>query len=181
MTSQPEDDAKTLVAYFSRAGENYFNGGRRTLDVGNTEILATMIKDRINCDLYRIKAEEPYPESYDETVQRNVDEQEADARPAIADRLPDLTPYGTILLGSPVWNVRAPMIMSTFTDGVDLTGKTILPFVTYAVSGIGTVEDNYRESLRGADVGVGLAVRGETVTDAGPELDGWLRERRLLP
>jgi flavodoxin len=166
--------------YFSRAGENYFNGGRRNLDVGNTEVLANMIRDRIDCDVYRIEAEKPYPESYDATVERNVDEEESDARPGIANPPPDLDSYETILLGSPVWNVRAPMIMSTFTDGVDLMRKTVLPFVTYAVSGIGTVEDDYRTTLRGANVGAGLAVRGETVANAGPDLDDWLRGHRLI-
>ncbi len=29
-----------LLAYFSRAGENYYNGGRRNLDVGNTDVFA---------------------------------------------------------------------------------------------------------------------------------------------
>jgi hypothetical protein len=72
------------------------------------------------------------------------------------------------------------MIMSTFAEGVDLSGKTVLPFVTYAVSGMGAVEDEYRNSLPGADVGVGPAVRGETVADAGPRLHDWLRSHRLL-
>src|SRR4051794_19550591 len=36
---------RVLLAYFSRAGENYFNGGRRNLDVGNTEVLARMIAE----------------------------------------------------------------------------------------------------------------------------------------
>lgn len=29
---------RTLLAYFSRAGENYWYGGRRTSDVGNTDV-----------------------------------------------------------------------------------------------------------------------------------------------
>ena len=178
--TQPSDNIKVLVVYFSRAGENYFYGGRRDLDVGNTQVLATMIDDRIECDVYQIEAEQPYPESYDETVDRNVDEQDADARPAIARPLPDVDSYDTVLLGSPVWNVRAPMIMSTFIEGIDLTGKTVLPFVTYAVSGMGTVEDDYRSTLPGADVRAGLAVRGETVADAGAQLDDWLRKSRLI-
>jgi hypothetical protein len=31
---------RVLLAYFSRAGENYLNGGRRRLTVGNTEVVA---------------------------------------------------------------------------------------------------------------------------------------------
>ena len=51
-------------------------------------------------------------------------------------RLPD--GYDTVLLGSPIWNVRAPMIMTTFTEQLDFTGKTVVPFTTHAMSGLGT-------------------------------------------
>ena len=97
-----------LLAYFSRAGENYHYGGRRNLTVGNTEMLARMIRTRIECDVHRIEAAKPYSRDYDETVARNVREQVADARPRIADPLPSIERYDTILLASPIWNVRAP-------------------------------------------------------------------------
>ncbi|GAB3259597.1 NADPH-dependent FMN reductase family protein [Arthrobacter pigmenti] len=178
--------AKSLLVFFSRAGENYYYGDRRVLEVGNTEVLAGIINERINCDVYEIKAADPYPFSYDATVDRNSQEQEADARPGIANPLPDISQYGTVLLGSPVWNVRAPMIMSTFIEGVDLAGKRILPFVTYAVSGMGTVEEDYRNRLSESDVRSGLAVRGglavdgEIVSEAGQEIDTWLRDAQLV-
>lgn len=178
-TFVPTAGSRTLLVYFSRAGENYHYGGRRNLTVGNTEVLANLIAERIDCDTYRIEAADPYPDAYEPTVERNVEEQRANARPAIANPLPDVDSYDMVLLGSPVWNVRSPMIMSTFTDGVDLTGKTVLPFVTYAVSGIGNVEDDHRDALPGTDVRTGLAVLGETVTDAGPEVDEWLATSRL--
>jgi FMN-dependent NADH-azoreductase len=60
--------------------------------------------------------------------------------------VPSLDAYDTILLGSPVWNVQAPMIMRTFIESVDLAGKTIHPFVTYAVSGMGSVRTDYGAS-----------------------------------
>jgi flavodoxin len=119
---------RTLLAYFSRAGENYHYGGRRTLEVGNTHVVAEMISGLIPCDVYRIEAADPYSDSYDDTVARNVREQDADARPAIAQPLPALEQYDAVLLGSPIWNVRSPMIMSTFMEGVDLSGKTVWPF-----------------------------------------------------
>ncbi|WP_198940572.1 hypothetical protein [Micromonospora sp. CB01531] len=49
-------------------GENYYYGGRRNLDVGNTEVLAGMIRERIDCDVYRIEAADPYPDAYQPTV-----------------------------------------------------------------------------------------------------------------
>ena len=54
---------RILLAYFSRPGENYYYGGRRDLDVGNTQVLAEMIADLIDCDVFRIEAAEPYPDA----------------------------------------------------------------------------------------------------------------------
>ncbi|WP_231750703.1 flavodoxin [Mycobacterium sp. NAZ190054] len=166
--------------FFSRAGENYYYGGRTDLQVGNTEVVAGMIRDRTGADLYKIEAADPYPDSYDEAVDRNRDEQEREALPAIAGALPDVGAYDVIILGSPVWSSRAPRIMSTFIGGVDLAGKTVLPLVTYAVSGMSGVDDFYREALPGATVKRGLAVRGEEVAEAAGDIDTWLREHNLV-
>lgn len=171
---------KVLLAYFSRAGENYFNGGRTMLKVGNTAVLARMMAGLVDVDLFEIRAADAYPEAYDPTVARNKQEQEDDARPRIAPALPDLAGYGTVLLGSPIWNVQVPMIMRTFVESVDLAGLTALPFVTYAVSGLGGVVDDYREWLPDSTIGDGLAVRGEDVAGAWPDALEWLRTVGLL-
>lgn len=179
---QPSKGSRTLLVYFSRAGENYWDGGRRELQVGNTKRLAQLIAERITCDVYEITAADPYSNAYDSTVQRNVREQNASARPAIAGPLPDVSGYDTVLLGSPIWNVRAPMIMSTFLEGVDLAGKAVLPFVTYAVSGMAGIDKTYRDTLRTSNVHDGLAIRGEDVN--GPrtaaDVEGWLRTNALI-
>lgn len=167
--------SKVLVAYFSRAGENYANGGRTWLKVGNTAVVAGMIADLIPCDVHRIEAADPYSDRYDDTVARNVREQNADARPAIANPLPAIDRYDVVLLGSPIWNVRAPMIMTTFTEKLDLSGKTVHPFTTYAMSGLGTTERDYARSCPGATIAEGLAVRGEQVQEARPQITDWLR------
>lgn len=165
---------RVLLAYFSRAGENYFHGGRTDLDVGNTEMLATLISERVECDSYKIEPAEPYSDDYDPTVARNVREQDNDERPAIAGELPDLTIYDVVLLASPIWNVRPPMIMHTFVDSFDFTGKTVFPVTTYAMSGLGTTEREYADACSGAEIGEGLAVQGERVADAIAEIEAWL-------
>ncbi|WP_375482034.1 flavodoxin [uncultured Jatrophihabitans sp.] len=170
---------RVLLAYFSRRGENYYYGGRRDLQTGNTEVLARMISDAINCDVYRIEPAEPYSRDYDATVARNVREQDSDARPKIARALPDVGDYDIVLLASPIWNVRTPMIMRTFTDGVNLRGKTVHPVVTYAVSGLANTEDDYRQACPGARVGTGLGVQGERVSQAGAAVTTWLTRTNL--
>ena len=151
---------RILLAYFSRPGENYWNGGRRNLEVGNTEVLARAISARLDCDVHRIEAVDAYSADYDETVERNVREQDTDARPAIAAPLPSIDAYDTILLASPIWNVRAPMIMTTFAERYDFAGKTVHPVTTYAMSGLGTTPEDYARECRGARIRTGLAVRG---------------------
>lgn len=178
-TVAPSTAPRTLLAYFSRPGENYYYGGRRDLEVGNTEALARMIAELIDCDTYRIEAGDPYPDSYDATVARNVREQDYDARPAIANPPDSITQYDTVLIGSPIWNVRTPMIMSTFGQSHDFNGKTVHPFVTYAVSGIGRAEQDYAAACPGAQLRPGLAIQGEEVPDHRADVEAWLREAGL--
>ena len=139
-----------------------------------------MIRQLIGCDVYRIEAAAPYPDGYDATVERNVREQNTSARPAIANPLPSIDQYDTVLLASGIWNVRAPMIMTTFAESYDFTGKTIHPVTTHAVSELGTTERDYANSCPEAAIGEGLAVRGEEVRDAGPDIESWLRRAQLL-
>lgn len=167
--------SKILLAYFSRAGWNYSDGGRTYLRVGNTEVLADMISSRIACDGYRIQPVDPYPGDYDEAVERNVREQDANARPAIANPLTSVERYDILVLGSPIWNVRPPMIMLTFAESHDLRGKALYPFTTYAMGGLGTTIQEYSTSCPGSTIGEGLAVRGEEVGDARAVVESWLR------
>lgn len=171
---------RVLLAYFSRAGENYYYGDRIDLKVGNTEVLARLISRRLQDlgvahDLHEIEAADPYPDDYDATVARNVREQDADTRPEIANPLPSIDGYDTVLLASPIWNVRPPMIMHTFADSYDWTGKIVHPITTYAMSGLGTTEREYADACAGATIGEGLAVQGEKVRDDGPPaVASWL-------
>ena len=84
-----------------------------------------------------------------------MQEQDTDARPAIANPLTSIDAYDTILLASPIWNVRAPMIMTTFAERYDFTGKTVHPITTYAMSGLGATPDDYARALRSLGARVG--------------------------
>lgn len=103
MESSTEQAApsRTLLLWFSRDGENYWEGGRRDLEVGNTERLARLIAERVEVQEYEVVPADPSPEPYDPTVERDVREQNADARPAIAGELPDAQAFDTVLIGSP--------------------------------------------------------------------------------
>ena len=52
--------AKTLIAYYSRADENYFGGAMRYVTVGDTEIVCNIMKDMSPADSIRIQMKNPY-------------------------------------------------------------------------------------------------------------------------
>ncbi len=171
---------RVLLAYFSRPGENYYYGGRIDLKVGKTEVVARMIGKLIPCDVHRIRPVVRYPHDYERTVARNVREQEANARPRIENPLSSIERYDVVLLASPIWNVRAPMIMSTFAESHDFAGKTVYPITTHAMSGLGTTREDYAALCRGARIGKGLAVQGEKARSSQRAVAAWLRNVDLL-
>lgn len=59
---------KKLVAYYSRADENYFGGTKKYIEVGNTEKAAIMIADMTDADLYKIDQMHPYSVHYDTCI-----------------------------------------------------------------------------------------------------------------
>jgi hypothetical protein len=142
-------------------------------------VLADMIRQLLACDVYPIEVADPYSDGYDATVERNVREQNDNARPGIANPRTSISDDDTVLVGSPIWNNRAPMIMSTFTESFDFSGKTLCPFVTYAVSGLGSTERDYGAFAPRATIGEGLAVRGEEVQSAQSQAEEWLCQIRL--
>ena len=156
-------NVKSLVVYFSRAGENYWHGDRKNLKKGNTAVLAEEIAKQTDADVYEIVAADPYSDDYGATVARNVREEDEDSRPAIAHALPDLSRYQVVYLGSPVWNSTMPMIMKTFVEQAKWQGQQVRPFVTYAVSGMAGIDEEYQRLLPDLSVTQGLAVRGEDV------------------
>ena len=65
-------------------------------------------------------------------------------------------------------------------EGFNFTGKTVIPFTTYAVSGLGMTVRDYTALCPGATIGEGLAVRGEEVRDADAAVEAWLRRINLF-
>jgi flavodoxin len=171
---------KVLLVFFSRAGENYFHGGRRVLKIGNTKVVAGFLRDALSCDVYEIRPVQAYSERYDPTVERNAREQDENARPGILDLPASLAAYDTVVIGSPIWNVRLPRIMLTFAEHFDFSGKTVYPFTTHAMSGLGHAVEEYKAACRGATIGDGLAIQGEEAENSRPEVEAWLRSIELL-
>jgi FMN-dependent NADH-azoreductase len=130
--------------------------------------------------VFQLQAVDPYSDRYDPTVQRNVREQDENARPGIVNLPASIVAYDTILIGSPIWNVRVPRIMLTFAEHFDFAGKTVCPFTTHAMSGLGHAVEEYTAACRGATIGKGLAVHGEEAAGSRSDVEAWLRRIKVL-
>ena len=164
---------KTLVVYFSRAGENY---GVEDRSVGNTEILAKEIIRAKNANEFKINPATPYPADYQTCVEIATKEHEANARPEYVEEI-DISDYDEIYLGYPIWWGDAPMIVYSFLEKHDFTGKTIYPFCTHEGSGESGTYANIEEVVPGATVADGFELAGHVArTERGiQKLQDWLK------
>lgn len=114
--TEPGVHGKTLVVYFSWSSS------------GNTEKMANTIRERTDGDLLKIEPATAYPTNYSECGDVAKAERDGNARPEIANLPDSLDEYDTIFIGYPIWWHTAPMIIGTFLESYDLSGKEIYPF-----------------------------------------------------
>ena len=165
-----------LVAYFSQAGEQYDVG---VVEKGNTQIVAEMIADETDADLFHIERKAAYPSKLSELLDEAQDEQKNSARPELAAAVDNWDDYDTIFLGYPIWWGDMPMPVYTFLESYDFTGKTVIPFDTNGGSGLADTVSAITKACPGAAVKDGLAVSGkeaQTQQDtAKSEVQNWLK------
>ena len=189
-SSEAGAQSSLLVAYFSYA-ENAalpddvdasasasiqpWNG---TL-TGNTGVVADMIAQATGADLFSIRTVEQYPDTYDATLDQGQQEQSDGARPELATHLENLDSYDTIFLGFPNWWGDMPMAVYTFLDEVDLSGKTVIPFVTSGGSGFSNTISTIQQMEPQATVQEGLSIGASSATGAQQQVESWLSELGL--
>lgn len=119
--TETPDSADSLVVYFSWSG--------------NTRAVAESIQTQTGAEIFEIVPEESYTDDYNELLDLAQEEQRNDARPVISGSIEGIENYETIYLGFPNWWGDMPMIVYSFLDDYDLSGKTIAPFCTSGGSG----------------------------------------------
>lgn len=119
----PALPSKTLVAYFSRSG--------------NTRVVAGVIQRARNAQLFEIVPSDAYPADYLATVAQARKERDAGFEPALASRATPLAACDTLFLGFPIWGETAPPVIRAFLAAHDLSGKTLIPFITHGGYGPG--------------------------------------------
>lgn len=102
---------------------------------GSTEFIASVIGKATGGALYRIERSAPYPSSHEALTAEAKEERDRGARPAIQGP-GDLSEVDTVFLGYPIWWYDMPMPVYSFLEAYDLSGKTIIPFVTHGGSGL---------------------------------------------
>ena len=91
-----------------------------------------------------------------------TNERQNSVRPAIKENVANFERYDTIFLGYPIWWGDLPMILHTFMENYDFTGKTVIPFNTHEGSGQAGTQSAITAKLPEATVRQGLAMRGST-------------------
>ena len=175
LAEETVSEPRILVAYLSRAGENYNVGTVKEgsasaayagySEKGNTAILAETIAEATGGDLFAITTVIPYPDDYATMLQAAQDEIDTDARPELAGTVENMDDYDVIFIGYPIWHGRMPQAIYTFLESYDLTGKTVIPFNTHEGSGQSGTQQVIANALPGSTVMQGLAVRGKTAQE----------------
>lgn len=151
---------KALVVYFSWSG--------------NTENVANAIADQTGADVFEIVPEEAYIDDYDALLDIATEEKESGARPAIAGSIEDIAQYDVIYVGYPNWWSDMPMILYTFFDSYDLSGKTIAPFCTSGGSGLSGTVSSIKELEPDANVLEGLHIGSSSASNLDSAVSDWL-------
>ncbi len=164
---------KTLVIYYSRKGENYFNGSLKTIEKGNTCRVAEFIRDAVGADLFEVETVKEYSKSYMTCIEEAKAELKAGARPELIKYLDDIGGYDNIVVAGPCWWGTYPMAVITQLEKLDFTGKKVFPVMTHEGSGLSGAPDALKKYCRGAEVGEGLAIHGADASESRPEVEAW--------
>ncbi len=125
--------SKTLIAYFSRTGEQYSVGN---ITKGNTAIVAEIIAEKTGGDLFEIKVvNDNYPNEYTPLIQFAKKEKQENARPEIIGEVSNIEDYDTVFIGYPNWWAEMPMPVYTFLEKYNLSSKKVYKFCTHEGSG----------------------------------------------
>ena len=162
VSSEPETEtgSNSLIVYFSWSG--------------NTESVANEIQAQTGGDIFEIVPAEPYTDDYDALLDLAQEEQANGARPAIAETVENFEQYDTVYFGFPNWWGDMPMILYTFLDEYDFSGKTIAPFVTSGGSGFSGTISTIESLEPDAAVTEGLSLGSSESGDPADAVSEWL-------
>lgn len=179
---------KSLVVYFSVPETDDANKKMTTEEensaivvdgkvLGNTQYAAMLISENTGADIYRIEPKTPYTTNHEALVEQASQEQSANARPEIKNRISNFSDYDIIYVGYPIWWSDMPQIMYTFFELYDFSGKTVIPFSTHGGSGLAGTVSTFKDKLNTATVEENAFTMSRNDMENAPkEIEAWLKE-----
>lgn len=181
-TNRPTyENANILVVYFSvpdNVSNSYveINGEQ----LGNTQYMAYVIQENTGANIFRILPETPYPTNHSALLQVAQEEKRTNARPAIKDEIENFGQYDVVFVGYPNWNADLPMILYTFFDTYDFSGKTIVPFNTHGGSGFSGTREMIARLEPNATMLEGLSISRNSIQNGEQTIVSWIERIGLL-
>lgn len=162
-----------LTVYFSRKGNNWWNGGIKNLPTGNAAVAAEMIRSAVGGESFEIEADTMYPSDYTLcTIQAK--KESLMKEPVPVKRLKeDLETYDVIFVCYPNWWGTYPRAVDTFFRHYHLKGTRLFPFCSHEGSGLGKSVRDLQALCPDAVIGQGLAVRGSETVDQRKAIMEW--------
>lgn len=183
-TAKTTENSKVLIAYFavaensdvdavSSASVNVADGEAR----GLVRILAEDIQSVTGGDIFSIQTSTDYPGGIDNLIDYAAEEQDENVRPELTSHIENLDDYDTIFVGYPNWWYDMPMVMYSFFDEYDFSGKTIIPFNSHNGSRFSSTIQTIQELEPGATVITdGFTVNQSGVTNAAGDIEEWIKK-----
>lgn len=169
--------AKNLIIYYSRKGQNYWNGGIKTIAKGNTEIVAEFIRNAVGGDLFEVETVKEYDADYYKCIDKAQAELHANARPELKKYLDCIDEYDNVFVCGPCWWGTYPMAVFTQLEKLDFTGKKVMAAMTHEGSGLGSSERDLKRICTGAAFGKGLAVHGADASGSESTVAAWAKKQ----
>lgn len=173
-------NAKTLIVYFSPANSDTVDAVSsatpRADGVSPVEYVANLINDEVKADAAKIVPLPSYPLEYSATADKAKAEQTKNERPAftLSPNI-NIEEYDTVFVGYPIWWYTLPMVMQTFFDKYDFSGKTVIPFNTHLGSRDGGTYRTIKKLESKAKVLDGLAVNANRAQNSKADVRKWLK------
>ena len=159
-------DGKMLIVYYSLTG--------------NTEFVAEQIQLLTGADVFKLELTEPYSEDFQTTITRLNSEREAGILPKLNSRADNLADYDTVFLGTPNWFGTLSTPLLAFLASEDLSGKTIVPFITFGRGGLQNTITDLKAALPDSTILEELGITGNEVEDSHQDISLWLNKIGML-
>ena len=171
-SSNKNNMSKSIVIFFSHAGDNYSVGN---IEVGNTKIVADYITEIKGADQFEIVTHKYDGMAYMPLIELAKEEANKGELPPYEGTAPDLSQYDTVFIGGPVWWGTYPQVMFTLFKDINLDGKNVIPFTTHEGSGLASCASDVKKAFPKAKVTGEFSIYGHEVRTGKAKVEKWLK------